>query len=106
MSKHFTPSPRWIALACSLLLAGCVTPGGGLVSTGTSATEAKGGAAGGTSVGANSNLQRCDAPLGTLDAAALRTTLRFGAVVAGLNCAEKGCKPPTRAQVDAVLASS
>jgi fructokinase len=27
-------------------------------------------------------------------------------VVAGLNCAEKGCKPPTRAQVDAVLASS
>lgn len=44
--------------------------------------------------------------LGTLDEAALRTTLRFGAVVAGLNCAEKGCKPPTRAQVDAVLASS
>jgi fructokinase len=44
--------------------------------------------------------------LGVLDAAALETTLRFGAVVAGLNCAEKGCKPPTRAQVDAVLASS
>lgn len=42
--------------------------------------------------------------LGTLDEAALKTTLRFGAVVAGLNCAEKGCKPPTRAQVDAVLA--
>lgn len=66
MSKTFTPPLRWIALTCSLLLAGCVTPGGGLVSTGTSATEAKGGAAGGTSVGANSNLQRCDAPLGTL----------------------------------------
>lgn len=44
--------------------------------------------------------------LGTLDAAALATTLRFGAVVAGLNCAQKGCKPPTRAEVNAVLASS
>lgn len=49
-----------------LPLAGCVTPGGGLVSTGTSATESKGGAAGGTSVGANDKLQRCDAPMGTL----------------------------------------
>ena len=44
--------------------------------------------------------------LGQLDAAALEKTLRFGAVVAGLNCAQKGCKPPTRAEVDAVLASS
>lgn len=44
--------------------------------------------------------------LGALNEEALKTTLRFGAVVAGLNCAEKGCKPPTRAQVDAVLASS
>lgn len=34
---------------------------------------------------------------------ALADMLRFGAVVAGLNCGEKGCKPPTRAQVDAVL---
>jgi fructokinase len=42
--------------------------------------------------------------LGKLDSAALQTMLRFGAVVAGLNCGEKGCKPPTRAQVDAVLA--
>lgn len=42
--------------------------------------------------------------LGRLDAAALETMLRFGAVVAGLNCGEKGCKPPTRAEVDAVLA--
>lgn len=41
--------------------------------------------------------------LDKLDGAALATTLRFGAVVAGLNCAEQGCKPPTRAQVDAVL---
>ncbi len=53
-------------MLCTLALAGCVTPGGGLVSTGTSATEAKGGAAGGTSVDANSKLQRCAAPLGTL----------------------------------------
>jgi fructokinase len=31
--------------------------------------------------------------------------LRFGAVVAGLNCAHKGCVPPTRPEVDAVLAA-
>ena len=60
-------SLRWAALAASLVLAGCVTPGGGgLVSTGNSATAATGGAAGGTSVGANSSLERCSAPLGTL----------------------------------------
>lgn len=59
-------SSRWIALAGTLALAGCVTPGGGLVSTGTSATEARGGAAGGTSTNANSNLERCSAPMGTL----------------------------------------
>lgn len=58
-------SLRWAALATTLALAGCVTPGG-TVSTGTSATASKGGAAGGTSVGADSNLQRCSAPLGTL----------------------------------------
>lgn len=44
--------------------------------------------------------------LGQLDSAALEETLRFGAVVAGLNCAQKGCKPPTRAEVDAVLAGA
>lgn len=38
-----------------------------------------------------------------LDEAALREMLRFGAVVAGINCGRKGCKPPTRAEVDAVL---
>ncbi len=59
-------SLRWAALATSLALAGCVTPGGGKVSTGTSATAATGGAAGGTSVGANADLERCSAPLGTL----------------------------------------
>lgn len=58
-------SLRWAALAATVALAGCVTPGG-TVSTGTSATASKGGAAGGTSVGADSNLQRCSAPLGTL----------------------------------------
>ena len=56
---------RWSALAASLLLAGCVTPGGN-VSTGTSPTAVTGGAAGGTSVGADANLERCSAPLGTL----------------------------------------
>ncbi|MGI9216733.1 MAG: hypothetical protein ACR2JA_07000 [Hydrogenophaga sp.] len=58
-------SLRWAALAATVALAGCVTPGG-TVSTGTSATAAKGGAAGGTSVGADADLQRCSAPLGTL----------------------------------------
>lgn len=41
--------------------------------------------------------------LAALDQAALARTLRFGAVVAGLNCAHKGCVPPSRAEVDAVL---
>jgi len=34
---------------------------------------------------------------------ALGDMLRFGAVVAGINCSRKGCKPPTRAEVDVVL---
>lgn len=38
-----------------------------------------------------------------LDDAALVEMLTFGAVVAGINCGRKGCKPPTRAEVDAVL---
>lgn len=59
-------SLRWVALAASFAMVGCVTPGGGMVSTGNSATAATGGAAGGTSVGANPDLQRCSAPLGTL----------------------------------------
>lgn len=42
--------------------------------------------------------------LGALDDTALAQVLRFGAVVAGLNCRHMGCKPPTRAEVDAVLA--
>jgi len=53
------------ALAATLALAGCVTPGGN-VSTGNSATAVTGGAAGGASAGANSNLERCSAPMGTL----------------------------------------
>lgn len=57
---------RWIPLACTLAVAGCVTPGGGVVSSGSSPTAVKGAAAGGTSAGANSNLERCAAPLGTL----------------------------------------
>ena len=42
--------------------------------------------------------------LNALGDAALADMLRFGAVVAGINCGRKGCKPPTRAEVDAVLA--
>lgn len=58
----------WSALALSsaLGLAGCVTPGGGLLSKGSSPTDAKGGAAGSSSVNASDELERCDAPLGTL----------------------------------------
>ena len=41
--------------------------------------------------------------LSGLDEAALETVLGFGAVVAGINCGRKGCQPPTRAEVDAVL---
>jgi fructokinase len=41
-----------------------------------------------------------------LDQAALEKVLRFGAVVAGLNCAHKGCVPPTRTEVDAVLGAT
>ena len=65
MSK-ITTTLRWTALASTLALAGCVTPGGGIVSTGTNATASTGAAGGATSVNANSSLQRCDAPLGTL----------------------------------------
>lgn len=42
--------------------------------------------------------------LGQLGAVQLREMLRFGAVVAGINCGRKGCQPPTRSEVDAVLA--
>ena len=42
--------------------------------------------------------------LGQLDAVQLEDMLRFGAVVAGINCGRKGCQPPSRDEVDAVLA--
>jgi fructokinase len=38
-----------------------------------------------------------------LSEAELGEMLRFGAVVAGINCGRKGCQPPSRAEVDAVL---
>ena len=41
--------------------------------------------------------------LGTLDSAALGEMLRFGAMVAGLNCRHFGCVPPIRGEVDAAL---
>jgi fructokinase len=41
--------------------------------------------------------------LSALDATQLADMLRFGAVVAGINCGRKGCQPPSRAEVDAVL---
>lgn len=42
--------------------------------------------------------------LGALDTKALEAVLRFGSVTAGLNCGHHGCNPPTRAEVEAVLA--
>ncbi len=42
--------------------------------------------------------------LAQLGEGALGDMLAFGAVVAGINCGRKGCKPPSRAEVDAVLA--
>ena len=40
-----------------------------------------------------------------LTASQLGQMLHFGAVVAGINCGRKGCQPPSRAEVDAVLAA-
>ena len=65
MSKT-SVSLRGAALAASVALAGCVTPGGGQITTGNNATAATGAAGGATSVNANPELQKCDAPLGTL----------------------------------------
>jgi fructokinase len=44
------------------------------------------------------------AALMTLDGAALKQMLWFGAVAAGINCSRVGANPPTRAEVEAVLA--
>lgn len=65
MSTTFA-SLRWSTLAAAVALAGCVTPGGGLISSGSSPTAASGAAGGASSVNANESLERCDAPLGTL----------------------------------------
>ena len=73
---------RWSALLLGAALAGCVTPGGGLISTGTSPTAATGAAGGSTSAGANESLERCSAPLGTLavdDGRGKDWFFRFGA---------------------------
>ncbi|MBB4052620.1 fructokinase [Devosia subaequoris] len=43
--------------------------------------------------------------LAALDAAQLESMLRFGAVVAGINCGRIGCQPPSRAEVDKVLSA-
>ncbi len=64
--KTISSSLRLAALLASLALAGCVTPGGGLVSTGSSPTAATGAAAGSTSAGANPTFERCTESLGTL----------------------------------------
>lgn len=44
--------------------------------------------------------------LAALPARRLDEMLWFGAVASGLNCGHKGCVPPTRAEVDAVLAGA
>jgi hypothetical protein len=55
-----------LAVATPFFLAGCVTPGGGKITTGDAGTAATGAAGGATSVGANPTLQRCTETLGTL----------------------------------------
>jgi hypothetical protein len=56
---------RPLAPAVALVFAACATPASaGLF--GSSSTEAQGGAAGSTSAGANSSLERCNEPLGTI----------------------------------------
>ncbi|MEM7177390.1 MAG: hypothetical protein AAGD47_00585 [Pseudomonadota bacterium] len=52
------------ALACSMIVSGCLD--GGSVSSGTGSTGVTGAAAGGSSVGASSDLERCAQPFGTL----------------------------------------
>ena len=54
------------ALALGVSLTACGGTGGGSVTSGSCPTAATGAAAGGTSVGANSSLERCASPLGTL----------------------------------------
>ncbi|MEP7240833.1 MAG: carbohydrate kinase [Devosia sp.] len=44
-------------------------------------------------------------PMGALGDDALRQMLWFGAVAAGINCSRVGANPPTRLEVDAVLAT-
>ena len=55
-----------LALTSVAVLAGCAQMGGGHITKGNSPSEARGGAAGSSSVNANSSLERCDAPLGTI----------------------------------------
>ena len=57
---------RFTTLIATLAMAGCAAPGGGIISTGGNPTATSGSAGGSTSVGANTTLQRCDSPLGTL----------------------------------------
>lgn len=52
-------------------------------------------------LGENGHLSR--EALAALTGEQLAEMLRFGAVVAGLNCGRKGCNPPSRAEVDQVL---
>lgn len=66
MSSTPTFSLRWASLAVTIALAGCVTPGGGTISSGTAPTAATGAAGGSSSVNANPSLERCPAPLGTI----------------------------------------
>lgn len=54
-----------------------------------------------TWLGEHGALQR--GGLARLQAPDLAAMLRFGAVVAGINCGRKGCQPPRRDEVDAVL---
>ncbi|HEY8578216.1 MAG TPA: carbohydrate kinase [Devosia sp.] len=60
--------------------------------------------------GVVASLRRFDAltprAMSELETTELESMLEFAAVVAGLNCAHHGCRPPTLSQVEAILASA
>lgn len=66
MSVKRVASELVMLSALALFLSGCASLGGGKTSQGTAPTDVKGAASGSASVGASTELERCDEPLGTL----------------------------------------
>lgn len=64
----FTIKPILLAIGAAVLLSACAAGGPGSMQMGSAGNRsaASGAAGGSTSLGANSNLERCDSPLGTI----------------------------------------